>query len=263
MATTTRNPIDGVELSYDVVGEGQAILLLHGSLLSKAIWRGFGYVSALRDNFTVITMDLRGHGRSGKPHEQSAYSLDSMTADALAVLDAAGHQRAHIAGYSVGARIGYSLALNSPQRVSTLTTFGGTFKIESQNVGELFFPEYDAALRTGDMAAFVAGWEARIGKPLDPQTRAAMMANDAHAMSSYFRETVTSAALTEDQLRGITVPALLFAGTRDPVRLIDSELAASLMPNASCIALEGRNHGSTLIPARPILDDWLAFLLSN
>lgn len=50
------------------------------------------------------------------------------------------------------------------------------------------------------------------------------------------------------------------AGTADKGRLADSQRAASLMAHARFVELPGRNHGNTLIPAQPVLDEWLPFL---
>lgn len=258
----TRNPHDGVELAYNTVGEGAPILLVHGSALSKAIWRGFGYTRALREHFQVITMDLRGHGLSGKPTAQADYAMDLLVADALAVLDAAGAQQAHYGGYSVGARLGFSLAVAAPERLLSLTTLGGTFRIQPGSIGQLFFAEYDAALASGGMPAFVAGWEGRMGRALDTQTRAAFLANDAQALLAYFRQTEADAPIPEAEMAAITVPALLMAGSADPARVADSRRAAELMPMARFVELPGRNHGSTLVPAQPVLDVWLPFLES-
>ncbi|MHA7306869.1 alpha/beta fold hydrolase [Arthrobacter sp. TMN-49] len=257
-----RNPHDGVELAYTVAGDGQPILLVHGSALSKAIWRGFGYTLALREHFQVIAMDLRGHGLSGKPSTPAAYAMDTLVADALAVLDAAGAPRAHYGGYSVGARLGFALAVAAPERLLSLTTLAGTFRIQPGSIGQLFFPEYDDALRSGGMPAFVAGWEARLGRPLDTQTRAAFLANDAPALQAYFRATEADEAVPEHCIAAIAVPALLMAGTADAARVADSRRAAELMPQARFVALPGRNHGNTLIPAQPVLDEWLPFLRS-
>ena len=257
---TAHNPADGVELSYDTVGEGPPILLVHGSALTKAIWRGFGYTKALREHYRVITMDLRGHGRSAKPHTAAAYAMDTLVADALAVLDAAGAQQAHFGGYSVGGRLGFSLAAAAPERLLSLATFGGTYRIQPGSVGRLFFPEYDAALGAGGMPAFVAGWEAHMGTSLDGQTKAAFLANDGQALRAYFAQTEAEPAIPEDVLAAIDVPALLMAGTADRARLEDSGRAATLMRQARVVELPGRNHGTTLVPAQPVLDEWLPFL---
>ena len=254
------NPHDGVELAWDEVGEGVALLLVHGSALSRAIWRGFGYTKAFREHYRVITMDLRGHGRSAKPAHPGDYSMDTLVADALAVLDAAGAQQAHYGGYSVGARVGFSLAVAAPERLLSLTSLGGTYRIRPGSIGELFFPTYDDALGSGGMPAFVQGWEAWIGSSLDAQTKAAFLANDAPALRAYFAQTEAEPAIADAEIAAITTPALLMAGTADPARLEDSTRAAALMPNAALVELPGRNHGTTLIPAGPVLAEWLPFL---
>lgn len=257
-----QNPSDGVELAWDAVGEGPALLLVHGSALSKAIWRGFGYTLAFRDNFRVITMDLRGHGRSGKPATAAAYAMEILVEDALAVLDAAGAPAAHYGGYSVGARLGFSLAVTAPERLLSFTSLGGGYGIAPGSIGRLFFPEYDDALGSGGMPAFVAGWEARMGRPLDSQTRAAFLANDAAALRAYFTQTQLDLPVAEADLARIATPALLMAGTKDHARHTDSRRAAELMPNARFVELPGRNHGGTLVPPQPILAEWVPFLAS-
>lgn len=254
------NPNDGVELAWDSVGEGTPLLLVHGSALSKAIWRGFGYTKAFREQFRVITMDLRGHGRSAKPHTQQAYAMDSLVADVLAVLDAADAPTAHYGGYSVGARMGFSLAAAAPERLLSFTSLGGSYQIAPGSIGRLFFPEYDGALGSGGMPAFVSGWEGRMGRPLDAQTRAAFLANDGAALRAYFAQTQADAPVSEASLAGIATPSLLMAGTEDFSRAEDSRHAAALMPNARFIELPGRNHGSTLFPGQPVLAHWLPFL---
>lgn len=259
---STHNPDDGVELAWDAVGEGTPLLLVHGSALSKAIWRGFGYTKAFREQFRVITMDLRGHGRSGKPHRPQDYTMETLVADVLAVLDAADAQEAHYGGYSVGARMAFSLAVAAPERLLSITSLGGSFRIRPGSIGRLFFPEYDAALGSGGMAAFVAGWEERIGGSLDSQTRAAFLANDALALRAYFAQTEADAAVPEASLATIGTPALLMAGSQDSARAEDSRRAAELMPNARYVELPARNHGSTLVPPGPILAEWLPFLES-
>ena len=63
------NPADGIRIAYRITGSGPAVVMVHGTMLSQVIWRGFGYSRELADDFTVITPDLRGHGRSDKPHD--------------------------------------------------------------------------------------------------------------------------------------------------------------------------------------------------
>lgn len=248
-----RNPLDGTTISYDATGEGPAVILLHGSALSRAIWRGLGYVKAL-DGFRVVRIDLRGHGRSGKPHASEAYAMDLLVADVLAVMDAERLAGAAVVGYSFGSRVGFSLAATAPGRVQKLVTLGGTFRPQSGQVAKVFFDGYLDALRTGGMQAFVDGQQ------LDPQTRFAFMNNDARALHAYFERTEIEAGIEESVVASLELPALLFAGTRDRRRYLDSRAAAELMPAARFVPLEGRTHGSTLAAVDEVLAQLLPFL---
>ncbi|GAB3284164.1 alpha/beta hydrolase [Sinomonas notoginsengisoli] len=256
--STALNPADGIEISYEAAGEGPAVVLLHGSALSKAIWRGLGYVRAL-DGFRVVRVDLRGHGRSGKPDYADAYRMTSHTGDVLAVLDAEGIHRAHLVGYSLGSRVAFSLAATVPDRITSLTALGGTYRPQGGEVAKVFFPGYLEALQTGRIEAFVEGLDAA-GKRVDPATRQAFLANDPAALSACFTGTEEDPGLPEAVVAQLTLPALLMAGTRDPQRLADSRRAAELMPNARLVELPGRTHAATLAPAGPILDELVPFL---
>jgi pimeloyl-ACP methyl ester carboxylesterase len=125
---TATNPLDGTRIAYRAFGARPAdgdprdpalapVVLVHGTALSQAIWRGFGWVRALSPERQVITLDLRGHGRSGTPHDPAAYAMDLMVADVVAVLDAVGADRVHHVGYSLGARVGFSLEAAHPERL--------------------------------------------------------------------------------------------------------------------------------------------------
>ncbi|MHC5795885.1 alpha/beta fold hydrolase [Lacisediminihabitans sp. FW035] len=256
----TVNPIDGTPISFDVRGDGPPLLLIHGSALSRSIWRGFGYVAALQDRFQVITIDLRGHGRSGKPHLTSSYRMPLVLADILAVLDAVDAPAAHLFGYSFGARAGFSLADSHPERMLSLISAGGTYRAPGGSVSELFFPGYDAALGAGGMAGFLHGWAEHSGAPIDPQTTAAFLANDPLALRAYFRQVELEPGIPDARLAQLETRTLLLAGTRDHDRHLDSERAANLMPNASFRSLPGRTHGGTLRPAAAVLDAVIPFL---
>ncbi|MDO5743703.1 MAG: alpha/beta hydrolase [Micrococcaceae bacterium] len=257
------NPVDAQTIHFDASDTGAPpVLLLHGSALSRSIWRGLGYVSALEPEFDTIRMDMRGHGRSGKPHDPAAYAMDLVLADVKAVLAATGHESIHVVGYSFGARVGLSLAAGNPSMVRSLTMLGGTHSIEAGQIKNLFFDGYLEALRTGEMGAFIAGMESGGGR-LDPETRLAFSSNDALALAAYFQATEAGSAISEMLLQQLRTPTLLMAGTRDVPRIDHSRTMASLMPNARMVELEGRTHGGTLFPARPVLDALLPFLRAN
>lgn len=247
------NPTDGTAIAFEQFGDGEPLLLIHGSALSRAVWRGLGYVRAFRDNYRVIIVDLRGHGRSGKPHEQSAYRMPLVLSDLTAVLDTAEAPSAHIVGYSFGARAGFSVLAEHPERALSFVSLGGTYRSPAGSVGELFFDDYDAALGAGGMRAFLDRWSTAAGADIDPHTSAAFLANDPLALRAYFRQVEDEPGLDESVLPGLHAQTLLVAGSADRSRAADSRRAAQLMPNARFALLPGRDHGGTLRPAGEVI----------
>ena len=123
MTTRFTNSPDSTRLAFDMTGAGIPLFLLHGGGSSRTEWHEVGYVARLRDEFTVISMDLRGHGESDKPTEPSMYTTDKMGDDILAVADACGADRFIICGYSFGGNVSRYLAARS-ERVSKLVMIG-------------------------------------------------------------------------------------------------------------------------------------------
>lgn len=97
---------DGVELAWHEMGEGRAVVLLHG-LFSNAEtnWIRFGHAAEIAGRgLRVIMPDLRGHGTSARPHDASAYPSDVLAADGLALVAHLGLADYDLGGYSLGGR---------------------------------------------------------------------------------------------------------------------------------------------------------------
>lgn len=107
---------DGVRIEFEVVGEGPAIVLIHGFLVSGDMWRG--QVPRLAETHRVIIVDLRGHGRSSSA--ATPVDLYDLTDDVIGVLDSLGIRRAVWAGLSIGGMIALRAALTAPDRVAGL-----------------------------------------------------------------------------------------------------------------------------------------------
>ncbi|MDE3206415.1 MAG: alpha/beta fold hydrolase [Acidobacteriota bacterium] len=111
----------GVGIEYDVTGpdDGRPVLLLHGFPDTGRLWSA--QTAALAGaGYRVIVPDQRGYGRSDKPAEVDAYNIVSLAMDAVAVLDAAGAERAHVVGHDWGAAVAWAVAAFAPDRVDHL-----------------------------------------------------------------------------------------------------------------------------------------------
>lgn len=105
-----------IDCSYSVTGSGPALFLIHGIGARRATFAGL--VEALKDRFTCISYDLRGHGESPVP--AGRFGLDDLVDDLEALRARLGIERAHFAGHSLGGMIGPAYARRHPERVLSL-----------------------------------------------------------------------------------------------------------------------------------------------
>ena len=108
----------GVRLHYDVFGRrnGEPVLLIQGLGADSRGW--LLQRPAIGRHYRGIVFDNRGVGRSDKP--VGSYDLEQMAADAVAVLDAAGVESAHVIGASMGGVLAQIMAVRYPERVRSL-----------------------------------------------------------------------------------------------------------------------------------------------
>ena len=116
-----RVKVGSIELQVrDYEHGGEAIICLHFSGANLMMWQGI--VPYFQDRYRLILVDLRGHGKSDKPH--SSYHIDEMAGDVLGVMQEIQLEKAHVIGSSLGAEVGLSLAANHPERVISLVCDG-------------------------------------------------------------------------------------------------------------------------------------------
>ena len=114
----------GLRMRYlDWGGDGAPILALHG-LASSAHWYDI-VAPLLRDRYRIIAPDQRGHGKTTQASD--GYGWRSVAADAVALLDAVGIERAAVLGHSWGGNVAVSVAARFPERVSALVMIDGGF----------------------------------------------------------------------------------------------------------------------------------------
>jgi len=114
---------DGTRIAYDVSGAGPAIILLHGLDHTRQIWHEQGHVERLAHEFTVVAVDIRGHGDSDKPTRPESYRIDLLQDDILCVADAIGASTFSLWGYSYGGVLGSHIPVNS-DRVTSAVMMG-------------------------------------------------------------------------------------------------------------------------------------------
>ena len=122
------NARDGSQVYFeDDGGAGTPVIILGGFLDPIELVRDAPIarsLQALSDEFRLIFVDHRGHGRSAKPHEAKAYAMELRVADVAAVLGALDIERAHFIGISWGGRLCFGIGEHAPERVRSLVIIG-------------------------------------------------------------------------------------------------------------------------------------------
>lgn len=223
---------DGFRLAYLDEGEGEPILLLHGFGSSLSVnWVNPGWVKTLREaRYRVIAFDHRGHGRSSKSYVAADYAPSKMAGDAVALLDHLGIGRAHVLGYSMGARVAAFAALEHADRVATLI-LGGLGIGMVEGVGD-WDPIADA-LMAQDPAS-IADPRGRMFRAFADQTK-----SDRRALAACI--TTSRQDLSRDQVARIVQPTLVAVGTKDEIGGPAAPLAA-LLPHGEAFDIAGRDH---------------------
>jgi pimeloyl-ACP methyl ester carboxylesterase len=113
-----------IDVSYRIEGNGPALYMVHGIGSRKTTWDSL--INELKDSFTCVSYDLRGHGDS--PIPQTPYSLQELVEDLESLRSKLGHEAIHIIGHSLGGMIGPAYARSYPHRalsVGLLSTAAG------------------------------------------------------------------------------------------------------------------------------------------
>ena len=117
----------GAKIYWEEHGEGPPVLLIMGLSFTLDMW--FRILPEVSRFYRTIIFDNRGIGRSDVP--SGPYSIRTLATDAVAVLDAAGVEAAHVVGASMGGMIAQEMALSYPHRVLSLalgcTSYSGLF----------------------------------------------------------------------------------------------------------------------------------------
>jgi pimeloyl-ACP methyl ester carboxylesterase len=222
MPKTTTN---GIEIYYEVHGEGAPLVLISG--LGYPAWEWHKMVPYLTGQFQVITFDNRGVGQSDKP--AGPYTASMLAADVAGLLDALGIEKAVIMGHSMGGFIAQAFALEHPQRLSKLilcsTNFGGPHHvpITAQSMAVLSDVTNDPVVRfkNGLVVSTAPGFaeahpeviqewlEWRLTNPMDWASYQAQMAIGLGLLAE--------AASFEHKLSQISAPTLILFGAHDKV----------------------------------------------
>jgi 2-succinyl-6-hydroxy-2,4-cyclohexadiene-1-carboxylate synthase len=262
--------VDGIEFNVEAHGNGAPLVLLHGFTGSAASWSPVIHdLARLR---RVIAIDIIGHGTSSAPGDLSHYAFEQAVLDIAEVTAQLGVTRAAWLGYSMGGRLALGMAVDHPEKVTSLILESATAGIQHEKERhERAEADQELARRIEEVGieTFVDEWERlpiwesqralpvevlEFQRDIRLRNRAVGLANSLRGMGQGAQPSYW------DRLDEIDVPVLLMAGALDRkfvgiagqmgVRIAGAEL--SVIPDAG--------HAVHLERPREFLEDVRAFL---
>lgn len=220
---------DGTKIYYEVYGKGKPVMLVHGFIVNMNSWKGTAlYKDLLNDGYQVILLDLRGNGKSGKPHNADAYANDAEAKDILGLMNHLKIKKYSVVGYSRGSIITSRLLLLD-KRID-MAVLGG---IDTQFTN----PEWPRRLMfyhalRGDSVPELKGLINYIHQQGFDQVAL-----------SYMQKEQPSISVSE--LKSIKIPVLVVRGDSDNYNLSAQELAKMLPKGSYAITPGDHDHAAS------------------
>lgn len=229
---------NGVQIYYETHGEGPVILLTHGYSATAQMWKG--QIAPLSQSHKLVLWDMRGHGQSDYPEDQSQYSEDATVGDMMALLDAVGAKTAVVGGLSLGGYMSLAFYRAHPERVSSLLIIdtGPGFKNDEAREG---WNKY--ARETADR------FEQQGLAPLQSASRERSTA--AHRSAEGLVRAGRGMLTQRDDrvmrlLPEIKVPSLVIVGSEDKPFLNAADYMAAKIPGSRKVVIPGAGHAANI-----------------
>ena len=233
-----RARLNGIEIDYEVTGDGPVVLLGHGYGSTRHMWDD--QHRALADRWRVVSWDMRGHGETDSPSDPKQYSAALIVADMRALLQHLGVERAIIGGLSLGGYVSLAFALAHPEMTQALVICDsgpGYRNAEARAQWNQRAQERAASLES---------------KGLDALTRRSKETQQAVHRSAQGLAHAARGMLAQDgsqvidSLASIRVPTLVIVGDQDQPFVAPSEYMAKKIAGARLAVIPGAGHSSNL-----------------
>ena len=254
---------DGLE--YEVQGEGEPVLLIHGSILADA------YLPFLNEpafaNYRLIRYHRRGF--AGSQRHAGPFSIEEQAQDALALLRHLGIGSAHVVGHSTSGSIALQLALDAPEAVHSLvleepTLFmvpsaGAVFSAMAPVLEKYASGEPANAIHGFMDGAFGPGWREYVEHNMPGGT--AQAEADAATFFEVELPSLQDWQFDESQARTISQPVLyVLGGKSEAVAREGKDLVRAWMPQSEEVLVEGLGHALHIEDPRAVIPGISAFL---
>jgi 3-oxoadipate enol-lactonase len=233
-----------IDLYYEVNGQGQPIVFIHGLGSSACDWEM--QVPVFSKQYQVVTFDLRGHGKSGKP--RGPYSISLFSTDTAELITGLGLAPTHVVGISLGGMIALQLAVSAPDLVKSLTVVNAGPEFVVRTAKEyLQVLQRQVIVRLLGMRRMGEVLSKRLfPKPGQQELRQLFVerwaANDPRAYRDAM-QAIVGWSVT-DHLNSIQCPTLVIAADQDYTPVATKEAYVARMPHAELVVISDSRHAT-------------------
>jgi len=239
------------DISYDVTGAGQPLVLSHGFGASAAMFES--NLPALSARCRVVTWDLRGHGKSDSPADPACYQAASALDDMTALLDELEIERAVLGGHSLGGYLSLDFTIAHPDRVAGLILIDTGPGFRNDDARDAWNARAEGtATRLGEKGVAALGSSAELHADAHRDVSGLVLAarftltqRDGHVMAG---------------LPSVGVPALVIVGDQDKHFLGAADYMTAKIPAARKVVITGAGHAPNIDQPESVNAELVAFL---
>jgi pimeloyl-ACP methyl ester carboxylesterase len=224
--------VNDIKVYYEVYGEGEPLLLLHGN--SGSIENFIYQIPELSKHFKVIAIDSRAQGRTSDSDQEISYAL--MASDMSELIDKLNLGKVNVAGWSDGGNIGLELAFAHPNKVLKVITFGANYSNEN-----FLAPPDSVTMDPNDplilqTSTLMKRYKTAFERLSPNQERIPIIKKKLEALIEKFPN------FTLDQIKTIKVPFMVVVGDHDIINIDHTITLFKNLPHAHLFIVPGASH---------------------
>jgi len=255
-----KKKVKDIDMYYEMTGEGDPILFIHGLGSSTRDWEE--QVPVFSQKYKIITIDLRGHGQTDKP--KGPYSMKMFAEDIAELLKKLGINSTHILGISLGGGVAFQMAVDYPELVKSLIIVNSgieipmdSFKMKLEAFKRTFIVKLVGMKKMGKVLAprsFIKPEQEDLRKKLIER----WAENDKKAYLIALRALMGWSV--RDQLKKIKFPTLVIGSDEDYAPSSVKEEYTALIPNARFIEIKDARHAVSIEKPKEFNEIVMSFL---
>ena len=266
---------NNVRIYYEEFGKGEPIIAIHGLIENTIYWSLPGVAGNLAPHFRLISMEMRGHGRTVVEGEPKGFDDETMGDDLIALADHLKLDRFHLLTHSTGGMIAVRHAMKDCSRFASMIlsdtgSFTSVVPGDSEKIREfhdnfakffemLTWEQMITALKKNPGPFFRGIGEAKNNEEMFRIALKMVEINDRSVIASFVRSFYSDPDPRVEGLRGISCPVLIIYGEKDDLFIQSSRLMAKEIPGAEIVEYPGVGHMTAIEEPGRFASDVIAF----